>query len=161
ASAMLAACDIWSTPSAATPAPAAPRAPETTDAPAAVAPQRALRPSELLARAKAACSSAQHAVEPASESKSEPKTELKAELKSELKPALQPRAAEAAAWPPRKLSLALQGGGTFAAFTWGVLDRLLQEPELAFDAVSGASAGAINAVLVACGLAEGGRERAR
>jgi NTE family protein len=57
--------------------------------------------------------------------------------------------------------LALQGGGTFAAFTWGVLDRLLEEPDLSFDAISGASAGAINAVLLACGLAEGGRERAR
>ena len=64
-------------------------------------------------------------------------------------------------WPPRKLSLALQGGGTFAAFTWGVLERLLEEPDIAIDTVSGASAGAINALLLACGLAEGGREGAR
>jgi NTE family protein len=64
-------------------------------------------------------------------------------------------------WPPRKLSLALQGGGTFAAFTWGVLERLLEEPSIEFDTVSGASAGAINALLLACGLAEGGREGAR
>lgn len=64
-------------------------------------------------------------------------------------------------WPPRKLSLALQGGGTFAAFTWGVLERLLEEPSIEFDAISGASAGAINALLLACGLAEGGREGAR
>jgi NTE family protein len=64
-------------------------------------------------------------------------------------------------WPPRKLSLALQGGGTFAAFTWGVLERLLEEPEIEFDAISGASAGAINALLLAGGLAEGGREGAR
>ncbi|UFW45905.1 MULTISPECIES: patatin-like phospholipase family protein [Bradyrhizobium] len=64
-------------------------------------------------------------------------------------------------WPPRKLSLALQGGGTFAAFTWGVLERLLEEPSIAFDTVSGASAGAINALLLATGLAEGGREGAR
>jgi len=74
---------------------------------------------------------------------------------------LQPRAAEPAVWPPRKLSLALQGGGIFAAFTWGVLDRLLQEADLSFDAISGASAGAVNATLLACGLAEGGREHAR
>jgi NTE family protein len=64
-------------------------------------------------------------------------------------------------WPPRKLSLALQGGGTFAAFTWGALERLLEEPSIEFDTVSGASAGAINALLLACGLAEGGREGAR
>ncbi|MHB0768267.1 patatin-like phospholipase family protein [Bradyrhizobium sp. 5.13L] len=64
-------------------------------------------------------------------------------------------------WPPRKLSLALQGGGTFAAFTWGVLERLLEEPGIAIDTVSGTSAGAINALLLASGLVEGGREGAR
>ncbi|MBR0994075.1 patatin-like phospholipase family protein [Bradyrhizobium japonicum] len=64
------------------------------------------------------------------------------------------------AWPPRRLSLALQGGGTFAAFTWGVLERLLEEP-IEIDTISGASAGAINALLLASGLAEGGREAAR
>src|SRR4051812_6956145 len=64
-------------------------------------------------------------------------------------------------WPPRKLSLALQGGGTFAAFTWGVLERLLEHPTIEIDTISGASAGAINALLLASGLAEGGREGAR
>ncbi|WP_439368608.1 patatin-like phospholipase family protein [Bradyrhizobium sp. DASA03120] len=64
-------------------------------------------------------------------------------------------------WPPRKLSLALQGGGTFAAFTWGVLERLLEEPDIEIDTITGASAGAINALLLASGLAEGGREAAR
>src|SRR5216683_4499966 len=64
-------------------------------------------------------------------------------------------------WPPRRLSLALQGGGSFGAFTWGVLDRLLDEPECDFDAISGASAGAVNAVLLACGLVEGGRQGAQ
>jgi NTE family protein len=61
------------------------------------------------------------------------------------------------------LSLALQGGGTFAAFTWGVLERLLEleEPGIELDTISGVSAGAINALLLACGLAEGGREGAR
>ena len=63
-------------------------------------------------------------------------------------------------WPSRRLSLALQGGGSFAAFTWGVLERLLEEPSIEFDTISGASAGAINALLLACGLAEGGREGA-
>jgi len=61
---------------------------------------------------------------------------------------------------PRRISLALQGGGAFGAFTWGVLDRLLEE-DVSFDAVSGASAGAINAVLLASGLAQGGPEEAR
>lgn len=64
-------------------------------------------------------------------------------------------------WPPRKLSLALQGGGTLSAFTWGVLDRLLEEPGCDFDTISGASAGAINAALLASGLARSGREEAR
>src|SRR5215207_9268809 len=61
----------------------------------------------------------------------------------------------------RRLSLALQGGGAFGAFTWGVLDRLLEEEHISFDAVSGASAGAMNAVLLASGLARGGLEEAR
>jgi NTE family protein len=60
-----------------------------------------------------------------------------------------------------RLSLALQGGGSFGAFTWGVLDRLLEEEDLALDVVSGASAGAINAVVMASGLAEGGRAEAK
>jgi NTE family protein len=60
---------------------------------------------------------------------------------------------------PERLSLALQGGGSFGAFTWGVLDRLL-EREIAFDAISGASAGAVNAVLLASGLLTG-RDEAR
>ena len=64
-------------------------------------------------------------------------------------------------WPPDKLSLALQGGGSFGAFTWGVLDRLLEEPDVDFDAISGASAGAVNATLMAAGMADGGREEAR
>jgi NTE family protein len=64
-------------------------------------------------------------------------------------------------WPPPRLSLALQGGGSFGAFTWGVLDRLLEDSEIAFDTISGTSAGAINAVLLAAGLAEGGPRAAR
>jgi NTE family protein len=59
------------------------------------------------------------------------------------------------------VSLALQGGGSFGAFTWGVLDRLLEDETITFDAVSGASAGAVNAVLLASGLAQGGPEAAK
>jgi NTE family protein len=55
----------------------------------------------------------------------------------------------------RRLSLALQGGGSLGAFAWGVLDRLLEEEDLTFDALSGASAGAVNAVIVAAGLLAG------
>src|SRR5271154_2514987 len=64
-------------------------------------------------------------------------------------------------WPPDRLSLALQGGGSFGAFTWGVLDRLLEEPTIGFDAISGASAGAVNAVLMAAGMVDGGPDEAR
>jgi NTE family protein len=61
----------------------------------------------------------------------------------------------------RQVSLALQGGGSFGAFTWGFLDRLLEEEDLTIDVVSGASAGALNAVLLADGLAAGGNAGAR
>lgn len=60
-----------------------------------------------------------------------------------------------------KINLALQGGGAHGAFTWGVLDRLLEEENLSFGWVSGTSAGAVNAVALAAGLAQGGREGAR
>lgn len=60
-----------------------------------------------------------------------------------------------------RLELALQGGGAHGAFTWGVLDRLLDEPRLRIVAISGASAGAINAVLVAHGLGRGGAAAAQ
>ncbi|WP_374565802.1 patatin-like phospholipase family protein [Ideonella sp.] len=62
---------------------------------------------------------------------------------------------------PRPLALALQGGGAHGAFTWGVLDALLAREGVELRAVSGASAGAMNAVVLAHGLAEGGREGAR
>jgi len=55
--------------------------------------------------------------------------------------------------PHRSIDLALQGGGSHGAFTWGVLDRLLEEPWLHFDGVSGTSAGALNAAVLATGLA--------
>ncbi len=60
-----------------------------------------------------------------------------------------------------KINLALQGGGAHGAFTWGVLDRLLDEPDIDFGWISGTSAGAVNAVALAAGLAEGGRTGAR
>ncbi|MFI5012199.1 MAG: patatin-like phospholipase family protein [Hyphomicrobiales bacterium] len=69
--------------------------------------------------------------------------------------------AKAARTKRLRLSLALQGGGSLGAFTWGVLDRLLEDKDIALDAVSGASAGAINAVLLAAGLRQGGVEGAR
>jgi NTE family protein len=59
------------------------------------------------------------------------------------------------------INLALQGGGAHGAFTWGVLNRLLEHDGVEIKAVSGASAGAVNAVALAAGLAEGGREGAR
>jgi NTE family protein len=62
---------------------------------------------------------------------------------------------------PKSVNLALQGGGAHGAFGWGVLDRLLEEEALSFDGVSATSAGAMNAVLLADGLAAGGRDGAR
>lgn len=61
----------------------------------------------------------------------------------------------------RRISLALQGGGAHGAFTWGVLDRLLQDEDLAFAGISGTSAGALNAAALKAGLIAGGREAAR
>src|SRR3954447_20564923 len=61
----------------------------------------------------------------------------------------------------KQISLGLQGGGSFGAFTWGVLDRLLEHEGLDFDIVSGASAEAMNAVVLASGLADGGQTEAR
>ena len=59
------------------------------------------------------------------------------------------------------VNLALQGVGSHGAFTWGVLDRLLEEERLALDGISATSAGAVNAVALAYGLAVGGREGAK
>lgn len=61
----------------------------------------------------------------------------------------------------RKVALALQGGGAHGALTWGVLDRLLAEPEISFEAISGSSAGALNAAALASGFLEGGPEGAQ
>jgi len=61
----------------------------------------------------------------------------------------------------KSVNLALQGGGAHGAFGWGVLDRLLEEESIAFDGVSATSAGAMNAALLAYGLASGGREGAK
>lgn len=59
------------------------------------------------------------------------------------------------------VDLALQGGGAHGAYTWGVLDRLLEEAWLTFDGISGTSAGAMNAAVLVDGYAEGGPEGAR
>ncbi len=60
-----------------------------------------------------------------------------------------------------QIDLALQGGGSHGAFTWGVLDRLLEEDWLEIEGVSGTSAGAMNAAVMSCGLARDGRDEAR
>ena len=62
---------------------------------------------------------------------------------------------------PVLVDLALQGGGSHGAFTWGVLDRLLEEPWLHIDAISGTSAGAMNAAVLADGWLAGGADGAR
>ena len=62
---------------------------------------------------------------------------------------------------PLLVDLALQGGGSHGAFTWGVLDRLLEEPWLMIDGISGTSAGAMNAALLVDGHAKGGADGAQ
>ena len=61
----------------------------------------------------------------------------------------------------KRINLALQGGGAHGAFTWGVLDHLLDDGRLAVEGISGTSAGAVNAVMLADGLNRGGPEEAR
>ena len=65
------------------------------------------------------------------------------------------------AGPGAPLDLALQGGGSHGAFTWGVLDRLLDDQTLAIDGACGTSAGALNAAVMATGWADGGRPGAK
>jgi NTE family protein len=83
-------------------------------------------------------------------------------MKNLLASLLPGRAADAAAGQTTKrINLALQGGGAHGAFTWGVLEHLLSDQRLAVEGVSGTSAGAVNAVMLADGLVRGGREEAQ
>jgi NTE family protein len=61
----------------------------------------------------------------------------------------------------KHVGIALQGGGAHGAFTWGVLDRLLEEEDLVAEAICGTSAGAVNAVTCAYGLHLGGPQKAK
>ena len=62
---------------------------------------------------------------------------------------------------PKLVNVALQGGGAHGAFTWGVVDRLLEDDRIGFEAISGTSSGAMNAVVVADGIMKGGPDGAR
>jgi NTE family protein len=83
--------------------------------------------------------------------------------------ALTPRSPQRRRRPPgrarkgsaKPVNLALQGGGAHGAFTWGVLDQLLDDGRLEIEGISGASAGAVNAVMLADGLTRGGPDEAR
>ena len=140
ASALLSALNIWSSNPA--PEPAQAKAPIADATPEPVSPE----PVAAIAPSRPAADATPRATD----------DKRVAVLRENTVNAVHPRA-----WPPRKLSLALQGGGSFGAFTWGALDRLLEEPGIEFDAISGASVGAVNAALVACGLIVDGREGAR
>jgi NTE family protein len=61
----------------------------------------------------------------------------------------------------KRINLALQGGGAHGAFTWGVLEQLLSDERLVIEGISGTSAGAVNAVMLADGLARGGPAEAQ
>jgi NTE family protein len=60
---------------------------------------------------------------------------------------------------PKAICLGLQGAGAYGAYTWGVLDRLLEDPRFVIDSLSGSSSGAVNAVVLADGYARGGGRR--
>lgn len=62
---------------------------------------------------------------------------------------------------PKKIKLALQGGGAHGAYTWGVIDALLEDGRLDIEAIVGTSAGGMNSSVLACGLIQGGPDRAR
>jgi len=61
----------------------------------------------------------------------------------------------------KRIDLALQGGGSHGAFTWGVMDRLLEDPRIEIEGISGTSAGAMNGVVMADALTRGDRDTAR
>src|SRR5437660_5623745 len=85
-------------------------------------------------------------------------------LSMTLRPRTPPRRLRApgrAKSPAKPINLALQGGGAHGAFTWGVLDHLLEDGRLEIEGISGASAGAVNAVMLADGLIHGGPDEAR
>src|SRR6266567_440287 len=85
-------------------------------------------------------------------------------LSMALRPRTPPRRLRApgrAKSPAKPVNLALQGGGAHGAFTWGVLDQLLEDGRLEIEGVSGASAGAVNAIMLVDGLARGGPDEAR
>ncbi len=73
----------------------------------------------------------------------------------------QPRSSERARLNHKPINIALQGGGAHGAFAWGVLDKIIEDGRLEIEAVSATSAGAMNAVVMAYGIAQGGGEGAR
>src|SRR5277367_3832391 len=77
------------------------------------------------------------------------------------KPISTARSPQTAVAGQKVVNLALQGGGMHGAFTWGVLDRLLEDERLSFEGVAASSAGAVNGVVLVDGLITGAREGAR
>jgi len=73
----------------------------------------------------------------------------------------QPRSAATPESEVKTINLALQGGGSHGAFTWGVIDRLLEDPRIAVEGISATSAGAMNASVFAYGMTIGGRDGAK
>ncbi len=82
-------------------------------------------------------------------------------MKKKPSPTPKTARASAASQITKAINLALQGGGAHGAFTWGALDRLLEDDRLIIDGICGTSAGAMNGALVAYGMMNGGREGAR
>ncbi|MDE2375546.1 MAG: patatin-like phospholipase family protein, partial [Hyphomicrobiales bacterium] len=80
---------------------------------------------------------------------------------AEFVPRSPPKSAAVRSAGSKVVNLALQGGGTHGAFGWGVIDRLLEDERIDFEGITASSAGAVNAIFLADGLARGGRAKAR
>jgi NTE family protein len=76
-------------------------------------------------------------------------------------PSMRPRTTPTRKVEVKSINLALQGGGAHGAFTWGVLDRLLEDERLGIDGISATSAGAMNATALAAGMATNGHDGAK
>ena len=87
--------------------------------------------------------------------------EIDGSWKEETSPSLKPAQVSSNSQVPKAINLALQGGGAHGAFTWGVLERLLEDDRVTIEGICGTSAGAMNGAMVAYGMMKGGRDGAR
>jgi NTE family protein len=102
-----------------------------------------------------------HGSEPANPATAVPSADVAVPVGDAVETSHPPRQILAGPRAEKNVALALQGGGAHGAFTWGVLDHLIEDGRLGFEAVTGASAGAMNGVVLVDGWLKGGPEGAR